>query len=218
MKQMNRQIVGFILGTVFLVIVLILLFRFLSYSSSVSVEINNRGVANWFADGIKSAYTQGGWDAGEDNKKLLNSNDKNYAVFLITSDVAKWFGSQTKCGMVDEGCYDYSADFKICNSTSSYCICLVSTDGKFNEGLYTDTCNWNTISDTEISRFRSIIENGYAIHIIQCKDMGFSGIKDKVFIKKGSSCVYGFGAVPLNIKLERKGSENNYYIDLTSNG
>ncbi len=209
MRGISRQIVGFIIGTIFLVIVIFLGAYAFSLFTSFSVEVQNRHTLNTLSSGLTQAWVNGYWDSGE-GFSLGDTTKKHYYIVFINSSIAQSIKKLRPCKGVDYGCVNTNLDFSLCEATRSACLCLISS----TEYLYFDfTSNyaisdsWETWNKTLIKQLNFVINDGGKINFVSCIEMG----KDGYYVqseKKAPDLLYEgqhvFGFAPGTYKIDIK--------------
>ena len=167
MKGISRQVIGFVVGAIFLVIVILIFAYFLSGMGSLAIRYNNIQYFHWFEGGLSSAWSQNDW-VDTAGKELKNDGNKNYYVILVPNYTAKIINDTIKNRkLVSESLYT-------CINDNSLCMCLIDVDGScFNSGLIYQSSNnmedWNT---TLVSCLNSYTDS---FEVVECKNLLLSG-------------------------------------------
>ncbi len=215
---MNRQIIGFVLGAVFLVILILIFSSYIGYAINLSVKVNNINTFNWLTKGIE-ASKKGGWDSGDNPKKLESTSSAHYAILWVDSAVYDYVNNNLKkCGYTDKKCYTSSKSFGLCSSVNSFCLCLVHYVGVGdpNNLFNTVSCSRSYLEENSSSELYNITKNGGRFDILLCKSFDFSGFSESDYeLKYNGNCVYMFGDGKYNIKIEY--NDNDKYFTITQN-
>ncbi len=207
MKGISSQIVGFIIGTLVLVLIIFVLGYAVSAFSKMSIEVGNKAFLNWIEGGASEAKKKGDWGAGN-GKELADTGSWHYYLVEVNKDIYNNITSYPNCGEVDKGCYSADGSFKVC--TMHPCLCLVAADVKVFRNQINTVNSKDEIYPMVRSNLSNVLENSHTLRIIMCKDKALDELVDEdgnpIFIKvkdDGWICALGSGKFEY-FKLEAK--------------
>ncbi len=172
MRSINRQVIGFVVGAIFLVIVILIFAYFLSAIGSAQIRYNNIQYLHWFEGGVVSAWSKGDW-ADTEAHKLESDGANNYYVMLIPNYTAKIINDSFS----GDDRNRISDSLSTCIAPNSLCMCLIefkSFPGLNFQGLIflkSDSSleDWNK---TVISYMNSAKDS---FTVVECENMILKG-------------------------------------------
>ncbi len=124
MKGINRQIIGFIVGAIFLALVLFVIAYLLSAVSSAQIRLNNIKFMGWFMNGFVEAWNKGKW-ADTVPASLESDGNYKYMIAFVPNDTAKDINESMVCNDYrTKNCLKASDSFSTCIAPDSLCLCL----------------------------------------------------------------------------------------------
>ena len=196
MKGISRQVIGFAIGAIFLVIVILIFAYFLSGLTSIEVRANNIQYFHWFEGGISEAWTKSNW-ADTVPHELKNDGDKNYYTIFVPNYTAETIKSYFSGSNKSRISYTLSS----CIAPDSLCMCLIMVDGScFSGGMIKKSpINWRNWGQDVID---CLDNHKDSFEVVECKNMmidGFyykdnSGSINFPKIISGDKQVFGIGS------------------------
>lgn len=177
MRGINRQVIGFVVGAIFLVIIILVFAYSLSSIGSAEIRYNNIQFFHWFEGGVASAWSSANW-ADTNSKELKNDGNNNYYIILVPNYTAEKINES----FTGDDRKRISDSLLTCIEPNSLCMCLIEVDNCFigvsncfNSGLLegSDLSDWS-------NKIINCVENKKSdFYVIECKNLVMDGFMYK---------------------------------------
>ena len=172
MRGINRQVIGFVVGAIFLVVIILIFAYSLSSIGSAEIRYNNIQFFHWFEGGISSAWSNGDW-VDTNSKELKNDGNNNYYIILVPNYTAEKINES----FTGDDRKRISGSLLTCIEPNSLCMCLIEVDGScFSSGLYEGDFDLSDRSDKVINCMK---KEKSSFSVIECKNLVMSGFMYK---------------------------------------
>ena len=174
MKGVSRQIIGFVLGAVIFVIVLLVFAYLLSALSSSQIRFSNIQFTHWFVGGIAKAWQEGDW-VDESKSYLKSDGDYNYMLAFVPNYTAKDINSSVCTQYKTSNCLKASSSFYQCIAPNTMCLCLFKLKDLGMSGLIENSYTWSSWGSDLYNDIKSTLNNGNG-EIVDCENLLLQGI------------------------------------------